>query len=121
MTPAVNQIEMHPYFGQRPQRQFHAGHGILTQSWSPLGRGGALLAEPALEEIARAHGVGTGQVVLRWHVQQGVVPIPTSANPERRRVNRELDFELSPEQMAAVDRLEQGRIWGQDPEEYEEF
>ena len=85
MTPAVNQIEMHPYFGQRPQRQFHAEHGILTQSWSPLGRGGALLAEPALEEIARAHGVGTGQVVLRWHVQQGVVPIPTSANPERRR------------------------------------
>ena len=59
--------------------------------------------------------------MLRWHVQQGVVPIPTSANPERRRVNRELDFELSPEQMAAVDRLEQGRIWGQDPEEYEEF
>ncbi|MFI7481986.1 aldo/keto reductase [Kocuria sp. M1R5S2] len=121
VTPAVNQIELHPYFGQREQRAFHAEHGILTESWSPLGRGGTLLAEPAVTEAARVHGVGPGQVVLRWHVQHGVVPIPASADPERRRANRELDFELTPEQMAAVDALEQGRIWGQDPDEYEEF
>lgn len=121
VTPAVNQIEMHPYFGRRGQRAFHDEHGIVTESWSPLGRGGELLAEPVLLDIARAHGVGVGQVVLRRHVQHGVVPIPSSADPDRRRANRELGFVLAPEEVAAIDRLEQGRLWGQDPDEYEEF
>ncbi|MEB2529305.1 aldo/keto reductase [Kocuria rosea] len=121
VNPAVNQIEMHPYFPQREQRAFHEEHGIITESWSPLGRGGALLQEPVLAEIARTHGVGAGQVVLRWHLQHGAVPIPASGNPERQRANRELEFELSAEEIAAIDALEQGRIWGQDPDEYEEF
>lgn len=121
VSPAVNQIEMHPYFPQTQQRAFHDEHGIITQSWSPLGRGGELLKEPVLLDIARAHEVGVGQVVLRWHVQHGAVPIPTSTNPQRRRSNRELGFTLTSEQMAAIDALEQGRIWGQDPEEFEEF
>lgn len=120
VTPAVNQIEMHPYFHQRRQRDFHAEHGIVTESWSPLGRGGDLLEEPVLVEIARAHDVGVGQVVLRWHVEHGVVPVPASAHPDRRRLNRELGFELTPGEVAAVDGLERGRIWGQDPDEYEE-
>ncbi|SJM56095.1 aldo/keto reductase [Gulosibacter sp. 10] len=122
VTPAVNQVELHPYFQQREQRAFHAEHGIVTEAWSPLGRGGDLLQEPRILEVADALGVSAGQVVLRWHLQQGIVPIPKSKTPSRQRENFDVfGFELSEAQIASIDELERDRIWGQDPNTYEEF
>lgn len=122
VVPSVNQIELHPYFPQQDQRDFHARHGIITESWSPLGRGGDLLADPSIAAIADEHGVSPAQVILRWHTQLGAVPIPKSADPSRQRQNLDIfGFALDEVQMKAVTSLEQGRIWHQDPDEYEEF
>ena len=124
VTPSVNQIELHPYFPQREQRAFNAAAGILTQSWSPLGRANALLAEPVISAIARAHGKSITQVILRWHVQLGAMPLPKSAHPDRQRENLGLfDFELTDAEMASVTGLGRpdGRINDQDPAFYEEF
>lgn len=121
VVPAVNQVELHPYFPQATLRQVHAELGIVTESWSPLGRG-ELLAEPTIVRIAQDHGVTPAQAVLRWHVQLGSVAIPKSADPGRQRANIDLfGFTLSHEEVAAVSGLAKGRIWGQDPDEHEEF
>lgn len=121
VVPAVNQVELHPYFPQAALREFHAAHGIVTESWSPLGRGD-LLKEPAITGIAETHGVSPGQVVLRWHTQLGAVPIPASSNPARRRQNIDVfGFTLTDDEVAAISGLERGRIWGQDPDVHEEF
>jgi 2,5-diketo-D-gluconate reductase A len=121
-VPAVNQIEMHPFFPQVELRAVHDELGIVTESWSPLGRGTGLLEQPLIQQLAGKYGVTPAQLVLRWHIQLGVVPIPMSSNPERQRANLDLDgFELSPETMDQISGLERGRIWGQDPDEYEEF
>lgn len=121
VVPVMNQIEMHPYFPQAALRGVHAELGIITESWSPMGRG-ELLAEPTVVRIAEAHGVTPAQAILRWHVQLGAVPIPKSADPERQRTNLDLfGFELSDDEVAALSALERGRIWDQDPETYEEF
>ncbi|MFD8236780.1 aldo/keto reductase [Streptomyces sp. NPDC059696] len=121
VLPSVNQIELHPLLPQDDLRAFHAGKGIVTESWSPLGRGTPLLEDPALTRIARAHGVSPGQVVLRWHTQLGAVPIPKSANPERQRANLDVfGFELSEDEMRAVADRAQHRVGG-DPEVHEEF
>ncbi|MGB3368978.1 MAG: aldo/keto reductase, partial [Rhodococcus sp. (in: high G+C Gram-positive bacteria)] len=87
VVPSVNQIELHPYFPQADLRAYHAEHGIVTESWSPLGRGSELLTEPPVAEAAAAHGVSAGQVVLRWHIQLGAVPLPKSSNPDRQKQN----------------------------------
>ncbi|GAA4663558.1 aldo/keto reductase [Frondihabitans cladoniiphilus] len=122
VTPAVNQVELHPMFTQEELRKVHAELGIVTEAWSPLGRGTGLLDEKPITEAAEKYGVTTGQIVLRWHVQQGIVPIPMSSSPERRRANLELSgFELSSDEVAAISALDRGRIWGQDPDEHEEF
>ena len=124
VAPSVNQVELHPYFPQERQRAFDASLGIVTQSWSPLGRGTALLSEPVLGAVARAHGRSVPQVVLRWHVQLGAVPLPKSADPERQRENLAIfDFELTGDEMASITGLGRpdGRIRGQDPAVYEEF
>ncbi|MEU7818911.1 aldo/keto reductase [Pseudonocardia sp. NPDC049154] len=121
VVPVMNQVEMHPYFPQAALREVHAELGVVTESWSPMGRG-ELLAEPTVVRIAEAHGVTPAQAILRWHVQLGVVPIPKSADPERQRTNLDLfGFELSDDEVAALSALEPGRIWDQDPETYEEF
>ena len=121
VVPAVNQIELHPYFPQEQMRAVHDELGIRTESWSPLGRGG-LLDEPAVVDIAEAHGVSPAQAVLRWHLQLGVVPIPMSSNPQRQRQNIDLaGFALTDEQVTALSALEKGRLKGQDPDVYEEF
>jgi diketogulonate reductase-like aldo/keto reductase len=121
VVPVMNQVEMHPHFPQAPLRAVHAELGIVTESWSPMGRG-ELLSEPTVIAIAQAHGVTPAQAVLRWHVQLGVVPIPKSADPARQRANIDLfGFALSDNEMAALSGMERGRIWGQDPEVYEEF
>ncbi|WP_435840519.1 aldo/keto reductase [Streptomyces bobili] len=121
VLPAVNQIEVHPLFPQDALRAFHESKGIVTESWSPLGRGSALLDDPAVISVAEAHGVTPAQAVLRWHLQLGAVPVPKSADPERQRANLDVfGFELGAAQMAAIaDRVP--RRLGGDPEVHEEF
>jgi len=124
VTPSVNQIELHPYFPQAGQRAVDAGLGIVTESWSPLGRANALLSDPTIAALAREHGRTIAQVILRWHVQLGAVPLPKSSDPQRQRENLALfDFELTDEDMAAISALGRpdGRTTGQDPAVYEEF
>jgi diketogulonate reductase-like aldo/keto reductase len=121
VLPSVNQIELHPFLPQDDLRAFHTGKNIVTESWSPLGRGTPLLDDPEVTRIAEAHGVSAGQVVLRWHTQLGAVPIPKSANPERQRANLDVfGFELSEDEMRAVADRAQRRVGG-DPEVHEEF
>ncbi len=124
VTPAVNQIEMHPYFPQAEQRAWDAAHGIIDEAWSPLGRANSLLQDPAIQRIADAHQRSLVQVVLRWHVQQGVIPLPKATHAERQVQNLSVfDFELSSAEMAEITALGRpdGRIANQDPNEYEEF
>ncbi|GAA1824877.1 aldo/keto reductase [Agromyces salentinus] len=122
VVPVVNQVELHPYFPQGDLRGYHAEHGIRTESWSPLGRKSDLLGEPVLADIAGARGLTVPQVVLRWHVQLGSVPIPKSSDAARRRANLDVfSFELGDDEMAAISGLERGRIWGADPDTHEEL
>ncbi|WP_458247474.1 aldo/keto reductase [Streptomyces sp. MAI_2237] len=121
VLPSVNQIELHPLFPQEELRAFHTAKGILTESWSPLGRGSDLLDDPALVSIAEDLGVSPGQVVLRWHIQLGAVPIPKSSDPGRQRANLDVfGFELDAGQMRAVAGRAHRRLGG-DPEVHEEF
>ncbi|ARQ67632.1 aldo/keto reductase [Streptomyces marincola] len=121
VPPAVNQIELHPLFPQEEARAYHAAHGIVTESWSPLGRRSTLLSDPGIERLARAHGVTPAQIVLRWHIQLGVVPIPKSGDPERQRTNADVfGFALDEAEMAAVTDRPHRRLGG-DPERHEEF
>ncbi|WP_040601156.1 aldo/keto reductase [Patulibacter medicamentivorans] len=118
VVPAVNQIELHPRLAQAELRAFHAEHGIVTEAWSPLAQG-AVLNDPTITSIARAHGRTPAQVVLRWHVQLGNVVIPKSVTPERIAANVALfDFELSDEQMAAIAKLDDGTRTGPHPDEF---
>ena len=118
VVPAVNQVELHPYFPQRELREVHARHGIVTEAWGPLGQG-AVLEDPTLREIADAHGRTVAQVVGRWHLQQGVVVIPKSSDPERIRANAQVgDFALGDDEMAAIDGLDRGQRVGPDPATY---
>jgi 2,5-diketo-D-gluconate reductase A len=122
VTPAVNQVELHPYFAQEALRAFHASHGIRTESWSPLARRSELLAEPALAEAAVAHGVTPTQVVLRWHTQLGATPIPKSATPARQVENADVfGFTLTADEVSAISGLERGRLWDGDPDTHEEM
>lgn len=122
VTPAVNQVELHPYFPQGALRAFHAAHGIRTESWSPLARRTELLQEKVLLELAEIHAVTPTQVVLRWHVQLGSTPIPKSADPDRQRENADVfGFALTDEQVAAISALERGRLWDGDPNTHEEM
>lgn len=122
VTPAVNQVELHPRFPQAALRGFHEAHGIVTESWSPLAKGNTVTDEPVVVAAARAHGVTPTQAVLRWHVQLGAIPIPKSADPDRQRENLDVfGFELSDEEMVSISALESGRLWDADPETHEEF
>ncbi|MFJ5845130.1 aldo/keto reductase [Streptomyces sp. NPDC092903] len=121
VLPAVNQIEMHPRLPQEELRAVHAAKGIVTESWSPLGRGRDLLDDPGLVAVARAHGVTPGQAVLRWHTQLGAVPIPKSADPGRQRENLDLfGFELTAGELERIAAGPRQRFGG-DPETHEEF
>lgn len=124
VTPAVNQVELHPYFPQAEQRRADAELGIVTESWSPIGRGNPLREDPVITGIARAHGRTPIQVILRWHVQLGAVPLPKSATPQRQAENLAVfDFELSDDEVAAITALGRpdGRTHDQDPAVWEEF
>ncbi|WP_202237491.1 aldo/keto reductase [Actinacidiphila reveromycinica] len=121
VLPSVDQIEMHPLFPQEELRRQLAGRGVVVESWSPLGRGSDLLADPAVRAAAQAHDRTPGQVVLRWHTQLGVVPIPKSGDPQRQRDNLDIfGFELSEAELAAVTAGERRRLGG-DPNQHEEF
>jgi diketogulonate reductase-like aldo/keto reductase len=122
VVPSVNQIELHPYFPQGELRAFHEKHGIVTEAWSPLGRGAELLAEPAVLEIAATHSVSPAQAVVRWHTQLGVVAIPKSGTPSRQKENLDVfGFTLSQSELAALTGLERGRLWDGDPNTHEEY
>ncbi len=124
VTPAVNQIELHPYFPQEQQREVHDQLGIRTEAWSPIGKASGLRQEPVVAGIAEAVGRTPTQVILRWHVQLGVVPLPKAANPGRQRENLDVfDFELDDAQVAAITALARpdGRLNGSDPAFHEEF
>lgn len=122
VAPAVNQVELHPYFPQGALRAFHATHGIRTESWSPLARRSELLTEQILHELATVHDVTPTQVVLRWHTQLGSTPIPKSADPDRQRENADVfGFTLTDDQVAAISALERGRLWDGDPLTHEEM
>lgn len=118
VVPAVNQIELHPTLTQTDMRRIDRELEIVTQSWTPLGRGDFDL--PPVREIAGRLGCTPAQVVLRWHLQQGLSVIPKSSRPERLHENFHcLDIELTPEDIAALDALDQGKRTGPDPDTFD--
>lgn len=122
VTPAVNQIELHPYFPQAAMREVHARLGIHTESWSPLARYTDVSEEPVLLKLAAARGVTIGQLLVRWHLELGSTPIPRSFSADRQRENADVfGFSLSAEEIAAISALERGRLWGYDPNTHEEM
>ena len=125
VVPAVNQIELHPYFQQREVQAFGAEHGILTQAWSPIGgitfyrdsRHGSTLEDPVIVKIAEAHGKSPAQVMLGWHLQQGRSVIPKSTKTHRIAENFDVfDFELSDDELSAIDDLNTEQRGGPEPE-----
>jgi 2,5-diketo-D-gluconate reductase A len=118
VTPAVNQIELHPRLTQHELRQLHADLGIVTEAWSPLARGG-MLDDPVVVAIAAAHGRTPAQVLLRWHLQIGNVVIPKSVTPERIEQNIDVfDFEITEQEIAAIEALDRGKRIGPDPDTF---
>mgnify|MGYP002142382747 FL=1 len=120
-VPAVNQIEVHPYYTNDDVRAYGQAHGIATEAWSPIAQG-RVLDDPAITAIAAALDRSAAQVVLRWHIQRGDIVFPKSSSPQRMRENFALfDFELDADQMAAISGLDRGvagRI-GPDPETFD--
>jgi 2,5-diketo-D-gluconate reductase A len=109
ITPDVNQIQLSPYSTRTASREYHAAHGIVTESWSPLGASSRLRNDPVITEIAKDHEKSPTQVVLRWHVQLGLVAIPRSSHPGRIAENIDIfDFELTDEQMSKISALDRG-------------
>jgi 2,5-diketo-D-gluconate reductase A len=118
VTPAVNQVELHPRFQQAGLRHEHAELGIVTEAWSPLAQG-QVLEDPAITEIAGAHRKTPAQVVIRWHLQLGNVVIPKSVTPERIEENFDVrDFHLSVDEMQAIETLDAGERIGPDPDTF---
>jgi 2,5-diketo-D-gluconate reductase A len=120
ITPAVNQIEVHPYLTQRGVREFCAEHQIAVEAWAPLARGGDLLTDPVVVSIAKAAGKTPAQVVLRWHIQRGDIVFPKSVTPARIRENFDIfDFELSGQDHEAITSLNRGQRTGPDPDKFD--
>ncbi|MCQ4087689.1 aldo/keto reductase [Saccharibacillus sp. JS10] len=126
VAPSLNQVELHPYFEQAEQREANAKHGIITESWSPLGRGkgDGVLQDSVVKAVANVHGKTPTQIILRWHTQLGAVPIPKAGSREHQEENLNIfDFELTEDQMEIISAfsVNNQRLWNQDPAEYEEF
>ena len=128
VVPTVNQIEVHPYTQQRELQDFNRAHGILTQAWSPIGglrtysNGDTPLTNPTIVAIGEAHGKSPAQVMLRWHIQEGRQVIPKSVKPARIAENSDVfDFELSGDELAAIDALEQGMTMVPDELDFNAF
>lgn len=107
-VPSVNQIELHPYFGNDEVRAYGREHGIATEAWAPIAQG-KVLDDPVINRVAEARGKSAAQVVLRWHIQRGDIVFPKSVTPERVKANFELfDFELDDSDMEAISALNKG-------------
>ena len=121
IIPMINQVETHPAFPQDELRAFMAQHAIIHEAWGPLGQGkNDLLAQPVLLELAEKHGKSPAQIVLRWHIERGVVVIPKSVTPIRIRENRDIfDFSLSTEDMDKIATLNTGERYSADPDDQE--
>ena len=123
VTPAINQVELHPRFPQSELLEVHRELGIQTQAWSPLGKGQAAYEEDAVAGAAKRHGVTPAQVILRWHHERGVIPLPKSATPSRQSENLDVfSFALSADEVEAITALGRpdGRLWDGDPTRNEE-
>jgi 2,5-diketo-D-gluconate reductase A len=121
VVPAVDQIELSPTVTRQTIRSYLDEHGICTQAWSPLGRR-SVVADPVVTELASKYARTPAQIVLRWHVQQGIVAIPKSANAERQRSNAEVfDFELDEAEMERLSALDRGEAAAVDSDRHEEF
>lgn len=119
--PVINQIECHPWLNQKPLLKFDQENHIVTQAWSPLGRG-QILDHPILQEIAATHGKTPAQVVLRWHLQNGVAIIPKSVHPSRIKENADIyDFELSDAEIAKIESVNWNHRISKEPEMVYEF
>lgn len=124
VLPDVNQIELHPYFPQQDAVEYNRAHGILTEAWSPIGRGNDLLQNPVITRIAAAHGVGPSQVVLAWEVSRDTIPLPKATSDAHQRENlAAAEIELTADDIREITALGRpdGRTAGQDPATYEEF
>jgi diketogulonate reductase-like aldo/keto reductase len=122
--PALNQIELHPYFPQAEQVAYHRANGIITEAWSPLGRGTDLLANPVIAAVAAEHDVAPAQVILAWQLRVGALPIPKSKSVARLRENLDVfDIALTDQDMEQIASLARpdGRLANQDPAVYQEF
>lgn len=118
VKPAVNQVELHPLLTQTELREYCSKHDIQIEAWSPLGQGN-LMEHPLLQDIAAKYGKSPAQVILRWDLQNGIVTIPKSVTPERIRANTELyDFELNVEEMEQINRLNENKRFGSDPDNF---
>jgi len=121
ITPAVNQVELHPYFANSAVIEACAQHRIAVEAHSPLGHNNAELDDPTIQQIAAAHERSVAQIILRWHMQHGYIAIPKSARPERMAENINVfDFDLSTEQMSTIDALDKGEAGrvGPNPDTY---
>jgi 2,5-diketo-D-gluconate reductase A len=108
-TPDINQIELNPTLTREQTRAYHAEHGIATESWGPLGQGGDMLGAAPIAAIAQARGLSPAQVVLRWHMELGLVTVPKSSNRDRLAQNLDIfGFELTPEEVASLSALDRG-------------
>jgi len=117
ITPAADQIEVHPYLTQQPVREFCAEHQIAIEAWSPLARGGDLLSDPVVVSIAEAAGKTPAQVVLRWHIERGDIVFPKSVTPARIKENIDIfDFELSGQDVETITSLNRDQRTGPDPD-----
>lgn len=124
VKPVVNQIELHPYFNQAELRAFNEKNNIITEAWSPLSRARTVIYDDTLNNMAEEKNKEIGQIILRWHYQHGVIPIPKASSAEHQLANLSIfDFELTEQEMDNIDALtkEDGRIDNQNPNEYEEF
>lgn len=118
VVPVLNQIELHPWLPQLDMRAVHAEYGIATESWSPLASG-QLIDDPTLARIAAKHGRSTAQVMIRWHLQQGLIVLPKSVTPSRIAENLDVfDFALDEDDMATIAGMESGHRTGPDPDEF---
>ena len=118
-TPAINQVELHPYLQQPALRAFHAAHGITTEAWSPLGQGKDVLEDKVLMGLAEKHDKTVAQLVLRWHLQIGNVVIPKSVTPSRIRENIDVfGFDLDAGDMSAIAGLDRNQRLGPDPAQF---
>ena len=124
VTPAVNQIELHPYFPQQEMLRVHSDLGIQTEAWSPLGKRSAPFTEPPVSGPTERYGVTPAQVILRWHLQRRSLPLPKSATPQRQRQNLDLfGFELTEAEVDAITALARpdGRLFNGDPDTHQEM